>query len=240
MYPYLRTYQLAASLARANMKAFDIPPARRFSYGVKSCNLAACFLGFSVREDERFYRKSAELGFLASTFDLVSDGLHFDSDAFRTYGNLVRALVEPEVAEITLGLMERKRQGRLGAQGLERGIESLRIIIKHLGVEEYWQSEEDLNQVGILCQVVDDVLDFENDIARRELNFIGKLDFKEHLHLLSTWDYKRQFQLSRYPLVLFHVISIAKAKSRRLLIDFASRDSTLTPGSVLEASQHEG
>jgi hypothetical protein len=190
---------------------------------MKSANLAICFLGFAGHSGENVFRRSAELGFLASIFDLVSDGLRFESTAMTLFESLVKSTVDKDVAQIIFNLMTRKQERRFTSCGLDRGVDALRIVIKHLQAEDYWASESEIHEAGTLCQIVDDVLDYEKDVARHELNFLGHRDSKMHIQQLMNWDYKRQLHYSCYPSVLFGVIRKAQAKAKKLrLQDLAS------------------
>src|SRR5438105_381298 len=138
MNPYFATYQQAWTLAWHQLRYFNIPLINRVRYGIKSANLAACFLGFSVQRGEQNAQRSAELGCLASIFDLTSDGLKFDEQALAQFSHLVTSTIDCEGAKILLELMDCKRAGSLRFDGLYRGVSALQIIIKHLRAEDAW------------------------------------------------------------------------------------------------------
>jgi hypothetical protein len=225
MYPYLRCYQQAWVLSLNQMRQFDVPLRARLGYGIKSGNLAASFLGLSIRSGPEPIRLSSELGMLAAMFDLVSDGLHFDPCATHLYCKLARDTLDPPVADILLQLLERKAKHAFAHGGLDRGIDAFRVVIKHLRSEEVWQNPADVALTGTLLQVVDDVLDYGHDIRYGELNFLRDRELQDHLVDLVEWDFATCFADSKYPAVLFHAIKRAKTISTRLISESRSHQS---------------
>jgi hypothetical protein len=217
MRSYARTYRLAIALAWSQLRRFNISAVDRFRYATKSGNLALCFLGFSIHPGREFSQRSAELGVLASIFDLASDGLKFDTGALHQFRLVVSETVDEGVACIIFNLMTRKQRMELGVGGLDRGVDAVRIVIKHLHAEEVWKSEREIYDIGILCQIIDDVLDYKGDFARQELNFLRTDERTIYLERFLKWDYKEQFKNSRYPFVLFQVIKVAKTRAGKLI-----------------------
>lgn len=216
MLAYVRTYQKAWALSRACLRKFDISQQTRLHCAAKASNLSMCFLGFSIHRGEAYFNRSAELGVLAAIFDLVSDQLKFDSRGVRCFSDLLREVLEPELAAISLDTLNRKKEASFVLSGLERGIPALRVIIRHLHAEESWVTESDVIRVGILCQIVDDVLDYRSDFRRDELNFLKQEGWQQYVQGLLHWDYHVQFRGSQYPLVLFYVVERAKKFAKTL------------------------
>lgn len=217
MYAYLRTYQLAVFLARRHLSEFQLSPYDRLFYIIKAANLAICFLGYSIHSGEAWFRRSAELGVLGSIFDLASDGRHFAPTAVRTFRSVVDAITAGETRRMILDLFDRKERRQLPAQGLERGVDALRIVLSHLRVEESWPSEAKIYEVGVLCQVVDDLLDVEGDLARGELNFLRHPNSTNYIQMLMAWNYEEQFCNCPHSYALLYAIKKAKNKAKRLL-----------------------
>ncbi|WP_143062851.1 hypothetical protein [Bradyrhizobium sp. OK095] len=161
---------------------------------------------------------------LASAFDYASDGVCFQHDAITTFKSLVQDTVPRDVGLQIIELIERKQQCRLKVQGLERGVSTLEIVLSHFGQHNRLLADGDVYDAGILCQIVDDVLDFEGDMDRGELNFMRGSNFCEHLSALVEWNYIDRFRRSAYPLALFRAIGKAQVKARKLL---DSRDAFL-------------
>jgi hypothetical protein len=224
MYPYLRTYQLALTSAWALLPRFEVSQAKRVHYTIKAANLAVSFLGFSIDGGQEFLVRSADLGVLASLFDLSSDGMSFDREAVRRFQTIVQSTLDASTAQIIFDLLSRKKDGAIRVHGLERGVDALHIVLKHLRADVFWKSEADVREVGILCQVVDDVLDYENDIVRGELNFLRAGDSRVYLDKLVAWDYRKQFCNSAHPHVLFYGISKAKTRAKKWLAKSALQE----------------
>src|SRR5205814_1293726 len=137
---------------------------------LKSANLAICFLGFAIERGEGSFRRSADLGMLASIFDLVSDGLCYKLAAYEQFERVARTTLAPEVAGLLFKLMQKKKNGDLELRGLERGAKALEIIIKHLRVESAWPRSSDIIDAGVILQLVDDILDYRVDLRSQHLN----------------------------------------------------------------------
>lgn len=214
MNSYVSAYSWAARLSADLMKPYALPASQQLKYLAKAGNLAACFLGFSTYDDQS--KRSAQLGFLAAAFDLVSDGKGYELQASREYERHVTSLVSADVAEIILTLLRKKKQGVLRSDGLERGADSLRIILRHFQEEALWVPSK-INEVGELCQIVDDVLDYKSDLMNGELNCLTSRAGSDNLRRLAGWDYRSALSSSKHPGVLFHVIRTAKLRAVRLL-----------------------
>lgn len=187
-----------------------------------------CFLGFSVGKGEEYCQRSAELGALASLFDLTSDGLLYDKDAVLQFRNFVHEILGPELADLSLSVLNQKRTGGFELDGLYRGVPTLKIIIQHLRAEGYWPNESEIAKAGILCQIVDDIVDYRDDLADGGLNFLRHKSWRAHVRSLMDWDYEKQFSASKYPLVLFQVVKRAKAVATKFAIqDFECRSDRL-------------
>src|ERR1043166_945148 len=68
-------------------------------------------------------------------------------------------------------LYDKESNDRLEDDGLERGAISLRFILKMMGCETQREATwGDLDDLGQLLQIVDDVFDYEDDVAAGEQN----------------------------------------------------------------------
>ena len=219
MFPYLLTYGLAVRLAWHGSREFALPVRVRVHYALKSGNLAICFVGFSRDSGRRFLERSAELGTLASVFDLVSDGLNYDTAAVGRFHSMVKGILEPEAAEILLALLRQKERGALAATGLSRGCDAMRVILKHLECESRWENNgaQEMERVGILLQIVDDILDMRQDIRKGHINFMKSAAADCYLNDLLEWDYKETFRDSPYRLFLFGAIRFSRGRAARLV-----------------------
>lgn len=238
MYPYLRSFGLAVNIAWRDLRRFDLGLTGRLQYCLKAGNLAVCFLGFSVQSGEASYRKSAELGALASLFDLTSDGLGYSSRAVGAFQTAVDAIVDREAQTEIMAVLETKRQKAFRVEGLERGTSALRFIIKYFGVEHHWRSGREIAEVGILLQIVDDILDMDRDLQIGELNFLTSAAAPSHLSALLNWNYREKLSYAPHSFFLIKVIDGASCKARRLMHGFGAPSSRKpVRGRTLEATK---
>lgn len=219
--PYIGSYQLAYIRALRELRQFRGSRVSQLRYAAKAGNLATCFLGFSIHRGEEYYQRAADLGVLASIFDLASDGLNFDCAATDKFRHLSLTILGGEAADILFALMDQKKAGAIPRNGLDRGIAALRVILKHLDAEEAWASDNQIARSGILLQVVDDVLDYSQDITTAHLNFLRYENSSAYINALLEWDFETQLHAGQHTLVLFHAIRRAKAIAN----DFAKKQS---------------
>lgn len=220
MLSYLLTYCLAAGAAYRASRRIDVPLRTVARYTCKSGNLAVCFLGLSVHAGYAAFKRSAELGMLASLFDLVSDELRFNDRYLRYFRDVLTQTVSPEVEAVSAYLLETKKNHSFRMSGLERGVGAFRAIIKHLESEADWNDFQ-IVRSGIMLQIVDDLLDHRQDLARDELNFVRGGEAVSHIQSFLRWDYRREFSESKHPMVLFAAIRRARAIALKLLEDMS-------------------
>ena len=216
MLAYVAAYRMARRYSRECLSPFHLSAAVESPYTTKAANLAMCFLGFSGHRGREYYARSAELGVLGSIFDLVSDSLQFDYVAVEQFERLARKTLHAESARIALETLERKKVGAFEFDGLSRGVPALQIILKHLKSEKFWPNNDEVAKVGVLCQIADDLIDYGDDLAKNELNFLKHKDWPSHVTKLLNWNYEKQFSKSQYPFVLFRVFKRAKVQATKL------------------------
>jgi hypothetical protein len=232
MLSYLLTYCLAAGAAYRASRCIDVPLRTVARYTCKSGNLAVCFLGLSVHAGYAAVKRSAEIGMLASLFDLVSDELRFNDRYLRYFRDVLTQTVSPEVEAVLVDLLEIKKSSSFRMSGLERGVGAFRAVIKHLESEAGWPSDFQIIRSGIMLQIVDDLLDHKQDLARDELNFVRGGEAVSHIQSFLRWDYRREFSQSKHPIVLFAAIRRARAIALKLLEDMSSETVEVEHGCV--------
>ena len=169
----------------------------------------------------RYFRKAAELGSLASAFDLVSDGLRYEASAVSRFRLLAAHVLQCDAAEALLQLLSQKMHGALRVDGLSRGSDATQIILKHFGCESrLFELSEGVEEIGVLLQIVDDVLDRKQDARKGHANFMNSVAARDHLASLLKWDYRETFKESQYPLCLMAAIRLSKARAARLVGDW--------------------
>jgi hypothetical protein len=116
--------------------------------------------------------RAGEAAFLCCAYDVVTDWRSFNPAACKAYEAVFRSMkLAPELQMIAIDLYEKEISGRLEEDGLDRGYIALRFILKMMGCEKdrevVWG---DINEIGRLLQIVDDVLDYEQDVESGEMN----------------------------------------------------------------------
>jgi hypothetical protein len=122
-------------------------------------------------------------------------------------------------------LYDKESKNELANDGLERGAVTLRFIVKMLGCEkEREASWGDLDHLGQLLQIVDDVYDYEDDVSNGEQNCLITENRDEYLRRLLrelNFENTRRF-FGSSPSVLAFAIAQARKKGRRLLSNSSS------------------
>jgi hypothetical protein len=182
--------------------------------------LALCFAGFGTPWNLTEAWKAGQAGFFCCAYDVVTDWRHFNEKARSAFESILTDLSRFELRKSALTLYDKELNDQLLEDGLERGAIALRFILKTMGCETQREATwGDLNDLGQLLQIVDDVLDYENDAAAGDLNclrtanrdvYLGRL-----LEGLSSERTHRLFGRTRSVLVL--AIADARKKGAKML-----------------------
>lgn len=209
---FVRSLQYAGVLSIARRE--------RVRYLKKSIRLGLCYAGFGVPWNIIKAWKAGEAAFLSCAYDVVTDWQYFDEKARSAFESILSELSEPETQELALTLYDKDSNNQLSEHGLERGVVALRFILKTMGCETQREASwGDLDDLGQLLQIVDDVFDFEDDAAVGDQNclstenrdlYLGRL-----LEGLSRENCRRLF--GRGPSVLVLAIAHARKKGKNLL-----------------------
>ena len=209
---FLRSVQYAGILG--------ISKAERIRYVKKAIRLALCYAGFGIPWNLMEAWKAGEAAFLSCAYDVVTDWQHFDKKARSAFEGILTDLSGVELRELALTLYDQEVNNQLSEDGLERGAIALRFILKTMGCESQREATwGDLDDLGELLQIVDDVFDYEDDAAAGEQNclrtanrdvYLGRL-----LEGLSNERTHRLFGRARSVLVL--AIAHARKKGTKLL-----------------------
>ncbi len=157
-------------------------------YLKKSMSLALCYSGFGIRRTVGEARRAGEAGFLCCAYDVITDWRNFDKKGLVAFESILKERVlQCDVKELAMYLYETERIHKLREDGLTRGAVALRCVLRIMECETEWERLwPDLDEVGKLCQIVDDVLDYEDDCARGEINCLKSSRIREHLTVLIT------------------------------------------------------
>ncbi len=187
-------------------------------YFSKSASLALCYQGFGTNCDLSQAEGAGRAAFLSCAYDVATDWREDDPKWPAIFEQIVRREASPELAEMALDLYRRDAGESLTDDGLERGIIAFRFVLSMMGLTEQFQKKTDIDNLGLLLQVVDDVLDYESDTTTGDLNCINSPKAQEYLHRLDTEMTDAQIRLlfpnSR---LLFYVIRNSRRKAHKLL-----------------------
>lgn len=141
-------------------------------YLKKSISLALCYAGFAELGKTREAWLAGKAAFLCCAYDVVTDWRGFDpKDRCRFEKILHNIGVNSELRELTMGLYEKELFHQLEDDGLDRGAIALRFILRLMKCENAREiAWKNLDEVGQLLQIVDDVLDYEDDVAYGDTN----------------------------------------------------------------------
>lgn len=197
-----------------------ISKAERVPYVKKAVRLALCYAGFGIPWNLREAWKAGEAAFLSCAYDVVTDWRHFDKNARSAFESILTDLSQSELQELALTLYDKEIHDQLLEDGLERGAIALRFILKTMECETQREATwGDLNDLGQLLQIVDDVLDYEDDAAAGDLNCLRTANRDVYLgRLLERLSSERTHRLfGRVRSVLVLAIAHARKKGTKLL-----------------------
>lgn len=155
-------------------------------YFAKSTNLALCYVGFCAEGSYRQAIRAGRAASLCCAYDVVTDWRLFDDRFRKALKTILSKEVNPELAELALSLYGKESGGSLLDDGLERGVVALQFVTSLIGSKETFRDRTDLRSLGMLCQIADDILDYESDIRRNELNCLASSKRDQYLEFFLT------------------------------------------------------
>lgn len=190
-------------------------------YLKKSLSLGLCYAGFGYEEGLKVAWRAGEAAFLCCAYDVVTDWRRFDPKARTVFEGILQARAsEPDLQSLALGLYEKELFKKLEDDGLDRGAIALRFTLKMMNCEKVREALwDDVDEVGRLLQIVDDVLDYEEDVACGDTNCLTSVRRNVYLRLLlhkmCGAEAKRLF--GNVNSILVKVIERAEMKAKILL-----------------------
>lgn len=160
---------LVCSLQYAGV--LGISRTERFRYVKKSIRLALCFAGFGTPWNLVEAWKAGQAAFFCCAYDVVTDWRHFDKQGRRGLEIILNGFSQFELLHLAFTLYDKESNDQLEEEGLERGAITLRFILKMMQCETQREASwGDLDDLGQLLQIVDDVFDYEDDAAAGDQN----------------------------------------------------------------------
>ena len=191
-----------------------------FRYTKKSVRLALCYTGFGTAWNSKEAWRAGEAAFLSCAYDVVTDWRHFDKEARGAFERILSDLSQNELQELAMNLYDKDSNNELSCDGLERGAVALEFILKTMGCEKQRAAAwGDLVKLGELLQIVDDVLDYEDDVTAGEQNCLTTPNRIAYLTLLlEDLNRENSHRLFGPRSVLVFAIAQARKKARILLL----------------------
>jgi len=191
----------------------------RVRYIKKSVRLALCFAGFGTPWNLIEAWKAGQAAFFCCAYDVVTDWRHFDKKARGNLERILNDFSQFELRHLAWKLYDKESNDQLEDDGLERGAISLRFILKMMGCEAQRETTwGDLDALGQLLQIVDDVFDYEDDAIDGEQNCLLTANRAVYLtRLIEGLNSERTRRLFRTGSVLTLAIAHARKKGTALL-----------------------
>ena len=190
-------------------------------YLKKSISFGLCYAGFGIAGRMREAWDAGEAAFLCCAYDVVTDWRLFDTKSRVTFEKILCERVQQsEIQELAIGLYEKELNDGLAEDGLERGAIALRFTLKMMGCEKAREvAWGDLDELGRLLQIVDDVLDYEEDVVSGDTNCLRSVRrsvyLRQLISQLGSADARRLFGDTGS--VLISVVEMAGRKAEALL-----------------------
>ncbi|MEK6279027.1 MAG: hypothetical protein AABN95_01610 [Acidobacteriota bacterium] len=196
-----------------------ISRAERVRYIKKSIRLALCYAGFGTPWNFKEAWRAGKAAFLSCAYDVVTDWRHYDKEARTAFESILADSSHVELQELAMTLYDKDSNNRLSEDGLERGAVALEFILKTMGCEKQRAATwGDLIKLGELLQIVDDVFDYEDDIAAGDQNCLTTANRTAYLKLLlEDLDCENSRRLFGPRSVLVSAIAHARKKATMFL-----------------------
>ncbi len=212
-----------------HQKTFQIKAEERRRYWLKSVHLALCYRGFAPDCKPRSLMGAGKAAFFCCAYDVVTDWRDFDPKLFESFESLLRRSVPAEAAELALTLYKQEKMDLLTEDGLSRGTVALEFVTKLMNTESYIRQRTDFNHLGIIMQIVDDVLDLEEDKREHKTNCLFSSGREEYLSLLAKFPINENEGFLPGGRILWNVVRSAQQKAEGLVLRQNQRTTSKTP-----------
>lgn len=149
-------------------------------YFSKNFALGLCYAAFVRPAKAWGFVRAGQAAFLCCAYDVVTDWRDFSVEYRRIFQEQLAEFVPEWACERAMELYWSDLKRKVGRDGLDRGIITVELITGVLGSKSYF-SKFGVQRLGLLLQVVDDILDIEKDIEDGGLNFLKGGDAGRYL-----------------------------------------------------------
>lgn len=183
---YLLAKTHAERLSRANALELEINDEEKPRFAKKAGNLAMLYSDLTESRDPISPIRAARAGFLSAAYDVATDWRKFDATSYESFDTLL-VRYSPRERDLAIDLYEKDRRNALADDGLERGAVSLEFIASVMNIRtELERRGIPIVSVGQELQLVDDILDYEEDVATGDTNCLTTPRAPEHLQRIRT------------------------------------------------------
>ncbi|MBI5793985.1 hypothetical protein HZA87_02770 [Candidatus Uhrbacteria bacterium] len=202
-------------LSLIHSRELKIAANERRKYFRKAMHFALYFGGFSHTGSTPEMMGAGRAAFLACSYDVVTDWRGFDRHYLEIFERQLKQCATQDLENMALELYGKDKMNIFTHDGLERGSIAFRFVTEMMGVRgKIEDTGLDIDETGRILQIVDDVLDYEEDIEAGETNCLATPGRQDHLGALISTDIQTHF-LPQTPLTV--VIEIARIKAQKML-----------------------
>lgn len=153
----------------------------------KSQNLFLMYLGFAKDRTYRAIDGAALSWFLSAYYDWVTDGPRAGAEAQEGLLGVLKKISQNTWANgLVQDMLQKDVSKTLADDGLERGAISFIFILEMMGLREEYEKKCDIQEVGKMLQVIDDIDDWEDDTAQWDWNVLNTPKASEYLNRLEV------------------------------------------------------
>lgn len=196
-------------------------------YYRKSISLSMCYVAFTDGSLTMAIRVG-KAGFFCAAYDVVTDWPDYRTQGWHQYHNIVSRTLSPNLVRIVSRLYELDSTNALAKDGLQRGSMAVEFICDLVQSTSYMEEKMDLNDMGELCQIADDILDYEDDSKKNDCNCLLSPGWSLYLsRFLDEFSEDKVCSIFDGGSVMVYVLRRARHKARRLLLDLPSTSQAL-------------
>lgn len=209
---YLISSLSALLFSVKHFKRFQMSSSEYKKYLKKSINLSLCYSSFVSKSSFNTFKKVGEIAFFSSCYDLVTDCKKYDPQLKKEYFNLLRKKTSNDVYKLTEDMYAKDEKNCFKNDGLERGDISFTIILLYLNSFEHFKQTFNISELGEICQITDDIIDYDEDKLLNETNCFLTERCNEHVQR-----YKNYFSTPQ-PIKLFYASPVMKTILKKSIV----------------------
>jgi len=204
-------------MALKYLRAMQIETTELKRYWLKTFHLALCYRGFATSRSVSDSIRCGQAAFYCCAYDVITDWRNFDPSLRLWYENVLTRSVSPKIARLALDLYQDDYRNQLKWDGLSRGAVALEFITRLIGNFGELGGRVDLERLGVLFQIVDDVLDIEDDVCENATNCLRSASRNQYLRTLADFDFRSLSSVLPHANILLLVADRAQHRARQFL-----------------------